>query len=128
MRLSLDTRVQEVAEEALDGQRGAVVAIDPRTGQVIAMASNPGFDLSKVATGFSTIASQQGSPLLNRAVQGLYPPGSTFKVVTATSALDSGQYTPDTEFPGGSVVPDPGRADPQLRKRELRAATRSRRP
>ena len=108
VRLSLDTRVQEVAEEALGDQRGAVVAIDPRTGQVIAMASNPGFDLSKVATDFSQIASQQGSPLLNRAVQGRYPPGSTFKVVTATSALDSGEYTPDTEFPGGSVYETPG--------------------
>ncbi len=108
VRLSLDTRVQKVAEEALGDQRGAVVAIDPRTGQVIAMASNPGFDLSKVATGFSQIASQQGSPLLNRAVQGRYPPGSTFKVVTATSALDSGEYTPDTEFPGGSVYETPG--------------------
>ena len=108
VRLSIDTRVQEVAEEALGDQRGAVVAIDPRTGQVIAMASNPGFDLSQVATDFSAIASQQGSPLLNRAVQGRYPPGSTFKVVTATSALDSGVYEPDTEFPGGSVYETPG--------------------
>jgi penicillin-binding protein A len=108
VRLSLDTRVQEVAEEALGDQRGAVVALDPRTGQVIAMASTPGFDLSKVASSFPEIASQQGAPLLNRAVQGLYPPGSTFKVVTATSALDSGVYQPDTEFPGGSVFNTPG--------------------
>ena len=108
VRLSLDTRVQEVAEEELGDQRGAVVALDPRTGQVIAMASSPGFDLSRVATGFSEIASQPGSPLLNRAVQGRYPPGSTFKVVTATAALESGVYEPDTEFPGGSSFDTPG--------------------
>ena len=110
VRLSIDTRVQEAAEAGLAGKAGAAVAFDPRTGQVLAMASSPTFDLQTAVTDFAAIP-EAGSPFINRATQGLYPPGSTFKVVTATAALESGDYTPDSTFddtgsfatPGGSI-------------------------
>ena len=99
VEIGLDTRVQAVAQEGLAGGRGAVVALDPRTGRVIAMASAPTFDLQLRWT--TSTRSRRGRPLLNRAVQGLYAPGSTFKVVTAAEALESGSFTPESEFPGG---------------------------
>jgi peptidoglycan glycosyltransferase len=110
VHIGLDTRVQTVAQEQLSSGPGAVVALEPRTGKVIAMASSPTFDLQQVVTpgGFDAIASQEGGPLLNRTVQGLYPPGSSFKTVTASEALESGLYTPDSEFPGGSEYETPG--------------------
>jgi peptidoglycan glycosyltransferase len=107
VQISIDTRVQAVAEQQLAGQRGAVVALDPRTGEVIAMASSPTFDLQQAVTDFDAIP-DEGGPLLNRAVQGLYAPGSTFKVVTATAALESGIFQPDSEFPGGATYDTPG--------------------
>jgi peptidoglycan glycosyltransferase len=107
VELSLDTRVQTVAEQQLAGQRGAVVALDPRTGRILAMASSPTYDPTRVLKDFGAIP-KEGAPLLNRAIQGLYPPGSTFKVVTATSALDSGLFTPDSEFPEGTTYDTPG--------------------
>jgi len=100
VQLTLDSRVQAAANEALagTGSSGAVVAIDPTSGAVLAMASNPTFNLQNVASNFQAITSRQGSPLLNRATQGGQPPGSTFKVVTATAALRSGIATPDTSY------------------------------
>ena len=98
LRITLDTRVQRVALEALGGRRGAVVALDPRTGAVLAMVSEPGFDLNDVFARFDRLTQGEGSPLLNRAVGGRYAPGSTFKVVTATAALESGLYTPESRF------------------------------
>lgn len=107
VQIGLDTRVQAVAQQQLAGGRGAVVALDPRTGTVLAMASAPTFDLQLAVDDFAAIP-DEGGPLLNRAVQGLYAPGSTFKVVTASEALESGLYTPDSEFPGGSSYDTPG--------------------
>lgn len=110
IRLSLDTRVQRQAEASLSGRRGAVVAIDPATGQVLALASSPAFDLNDVASDFASIRNTQGAPLLNRATGGRYPPGSAFKVVTATAALASGKWSPSSVFNDtGSYVVD-GRA------------------
>jgi penicillin-binding protein A len=107
VQVGLDTRVQQVAQEQLGASRGAVVALDPRTGTVLAMASAPTFDLQLAVDDFDAIP-DEGGPLLNRAVQGLYAPGSTFKVVTASAALDSGLYRPDSLFPGGSEYDTPG--------------------
>jgi len=98
VQLTLDTRVQQVAVDALAGRSGAVVALDPRTGAIIAMASAPTFNLNDVATRFSAIRRQSGSPLLTRPTQSRQPPGSTFKVVTTTGALQSGEYTPTSRF------------------------------
>lgn len=98
--LTIDSRVQRAAVDALaaSGESGAVVALNPTTGAILAMASNPTFDLSDVATGYAQIAKRSGSPLLNRATQSRQPPGSTFKVVTAAAAIQEGVATPSTEF------------------------------
>ena len=98
IHLTLDSRVQAAAQTALAGRRGAIVALVPSTGAVLAMVSEPGFDLSKVSTDFKAISNTDGKPLFNRAAQERYPPGSTFKVVTASAALDSGQYQPTSKF------------------------------
>lgn len=78
--------------------RAAGVALDPRTGEVLALASVPSFDPATLDTQFATIAADRRSPLLNRALEGLYPPGSSFKIVTASDALDAGVVTPDSTF------------------------------
>jgi penicillin-binding protein A len=78
------------------------VAIEPATGKVRVMASVPGFDANRVPDDFSQLNRDPGKPLFNRATQELYPPGSTFKVVTATAALDSGKATPASIFDGHS--------------------------
>ncbi len=98
VQVTLDTRVQRVAVDALAGRRGAVVALDPRTGATLAFASAPTFNLNDVATRFAAITRQAGSPLVARPTQSRQPPGSTFKVVTATAALASGEFTPQSSF------------------------------
>ncbi|MCU0306301.1 MAG: penicillin-binding protein 2 [Thermoleophilia bacterium] len=110
VRITLDTRVQQQAVASLGGRPGAVVALDPRTGAVLAIASAPSFDLNDVAGDFESIVSQSDAPLLDRGTAGRYPPGSTFKVVTATAGLATGLYTPDSVFDDtGEYVVD-GRA------------------
>jgi penicillin-binding protein A len=108
LKTTLIARVQRVANQQLLGRTGAVVALDPNTGAVLAMTSSPGYDLSKVATGFATIQKQKGV-LVNRATSGRYAPGSTFKVVTATAALESDlSYTPTTQFDDNGSISTPG--------------------
>lgn len=108
---TLDLDAQEVANEALGSNCGAVVALDPRTGKLLVMASSPGFDPNLVEESFGQIEQitadcTPAAPLVNRASAGLYVPGSTFKVVTAAAALESKQYTPDSTFvdPGYCTV------------------------
>jgi peptidoglycan glycosyltransferase len=103
--LTLDPRAQRVAESLLRGKCGAAVLLNPKTGAVLAMASTPTFDpnLIERPAGYARIQRTQApchpsAPLLNRATQGLYPPGSAFKTVTAAAALDSGVYTPTSRF------------------------------
>jgi peptidoglycan glycosyltransferase len=104
--LNLHVNAQKIAESALRGKCGAAVVINPKTGQVYVMASAPGYDPNKIesANGFASILHSpnacpgSSSALLNRATQGLYAPGSTFKAVTAATALDSGIYTPKSSF------------------------------
>lgn len=100
VQLTIDSRIQRVANQALaaTGASGSVVALDPRTGAILAMASNPSFDLRDVATNFKAIQSRSGSPLLNRATQSRQPPGSTFKVVTTTAALQAGIAQPTSTY------------------------------
>jgi penicillin-binding protein 2 len=102
--LGLDIRVQKVAEEALSGKRGSVVALDPRTGDVIALASTPGFDPNDFVRGLSVaqynaLQNNIDKPLLNRALRGAYPPGSTVKPLYALAAQVYGVMTPQqTEY------------------------------
>ena len=97
--LGLDIRVQKVAEEALAGKRGSVVALDPRNGDVIALASTPGFDPNDFVRGLSVaqygvLQNDIDKPLLNRALRGAYPPGSTVKPLYALAAQKYGIITP----------------------------------
>ena len=107
LQLYLDLDLQREAVAALGGQRGAVVALDPLTGGVLAMVSNPSFYANLFVDGisYSDYAKLRGSldtPLLNRAVQGQYPPGSTIKPLLGLGALAAGLVTPET------TVKDPG--------------------
>jgi len=111
--LTVDSRVQRAAAEALGDNRGAVVALNPRTGAVLAMVTNPTYDPNATvplpgrdtAAQWAAIQADPGKPLLDRAVSGLYPPGSSFKVVTAAAAIDSGAAEPGSTFEcGGSIV------------------------
>ncbi|MDQ4125037.1 MAG: penicillin-binding transpeptidase domain-containing protein, partial [Actinomycetota bacterium] len=104
LRTTLDVDAQRLAYEALGAQRGAVVAMEPQTGRIRVMASNPSFDPDALRRrgAFKQLSSAPGSPLLNRATSGRYPPGSTFKVVTAVAAIDSGRFTKDSVLDGSS--------------------------
>jgi penicillin-binding protein A len=108
---TLEPRVQRAAMESLAGDRGAVVVLEPRSGAVLAMASTPSYDpngLRSAGTLARLNGSGEGSPLVNRATQFGYAPGSTFKVVTATAAIDSGAYTPSSTVSGRNGIPVSG--------------------
>jgi penicillin-binding protein A len=99
---TLDPVAQKAAVDGLAGRAGSVVAIEPQTGAVRVMASVPSFDLNSVPDSFAQVRNAPGAPLLDRAAQSGYPPGSTFKVVTAAAALDSGRFTPQSVLNGKS--------------------------
>ena len=99
--LTIDIRLQKVAEGLLGEESGAIVALDPTSGDILAMASRPGFDpnvLSRELTAkqWVEIVQDEGRPLNNRATQGQYPPGSTFKVPMAVAALESNTMSPSS--------------------------------
>jgi len=96
VQLTIDLDIQKAAEQALAGATGAVVALDPRTGEILAMASTPTFNPNFTTEEWDDLRTAEGSPLLNRATQGLYTPGSTFKTVTLAAALQAGLVTPET--------------------------------
>jgi penicillin-binding protein 2 len=105
--LHLDLRLQRLAHELLDGRRGAIIAIEPSTGGLLALASVPGFDANQFVTGIGVDAYRELSespdkPLFNRALRGQYPPGSTLKPMLAVAGLDSGATTRD------KTIWDPG--------------------
>jgi penicillin-binding protein A len=98
LRLTLVPAVQKVAQTELQGQKGAIVVLDPKTGALIASASAPAYDPADLDDRWATLSKDPSAPLLNRPTQGLYVPGSAFKVVTGSAGLDTGKVTPDTEF------------------------------
>ena len=104
LRTTLVLRLQAAAAQALGRNRGAVIMLNPRTGEILAMVSTPTYDASKVADPATAAATMQAlqddkrSPLLPRATQGLYVPGSAFKIVTSMAALSSGAITPSTTY------------------------------
>jgi peptidoglycan glycosyltransferase len=107
---SLDPHAQEVALHALEGAGyGAVVAIEPSTGAVKVLASSPTYNPNAIPKTLSKLNTAEISrPLYNRATQGQYPPGSTFKVVTAAAGLESGVITPETTINAPGVIEDEG--------------------
>src|SRR6185295_15279167 len=101
--LTIDLRLQQLAEELLGQETGAIVALDPNSGEVLALASRPSFDSNMLSRDLSTrqwdeVIRNEGRPLTNRATQGQYPPGSTFKLVMAAAALETKAVTPDTRI------------------------------
>ncbi|MGZ4646850.1 MAG: penicillin-binding transpeptidase domain-containing protein, partial [Blastococcus sp.] len=114
--LTLDPAVQKAAMDGLKGVTGAVVALDPSTGKVLALASTPSYDPNQLSTHDPTgirayaskLASQQPDPRLNQAIGERYSPGSVFKVVVAAAALSTGKYTPQTKVPAPNRLKLPG--------------------
>ncbi|HEX2810115.1 MAG TPA: penicillin-binding transpeptidase domain-containing protein [Kineosporiaceae bacterium] len=109
VELTIDPKLQKIAWDALGDQRGAVVALDPKTGNILAMVSKPsydanslaGHDAKKVTAARQALLNDPTRPLDNRAIAGrLYPPGSTFKLITAAAALSSGKYTDQSVVEG----------------------------
>ncbi|WP_031516186.1 peptidoglycan D,D-transpeptidase FtsI family protein [Desulfofalx alkaliphila] len=99
--LTLDAELQHLAVELLGGKRGAVVAVDPRTGAILAAATSPSFDPNNLEQEWEHLQNNKDAPLLNRAFQGAYPPGSVMKLITAAGALAQGHQ-------GGDLVNCPG--------------------
>ncbi|MFJ2368127.1 peptidoglycan D,D-transpeptidase FtsI family protein [Microbacterium sp. NPDC087665] len=117
VELSLDAAVQKAAYDALGDKKGAVIAIEPKTGRILAMVSTPGFDTNLMATHdadaanstYDQLVDDPLKPLYNRAIAGdLNPPGSTFKLVVAAAAYASGNFTPDSTLPNPAVYTLPG--------------------
>lgn len=99
--LTVDQRIQQMAVESLDGKKGAIVMLDWQTGEVLGMVSSPSYDPNFFVSGkpeISAYFSDSNAPLLNRAIGGQYPPGSTFKIPVAISALENKKITPNTSF------------------------------
>ena len=99
---TIDLELQKLAEEALGDHRGAIVALDPNNGEILAMATSPRYDPNELTWGrfdaarWQSLSSDSARPLVNRATQGAYPTGSVFKVVTAAAALEGAGFSPDT--------------------------------
>lgn len=116
VELTIRASLQQVAADALGDQRGAIIALDPRTGEILAMVSSPtydpatlaGHDTSAVVAAYDALNADPGAPLVNRAIAGdTYPPGSLFKLVTTAAALESG-FTPDSPVFAPTELPLPG--------------------
>lgn len=115
LQTTIDARAQAAANKGLGDRWGAVVALDYKTGAVLALASSPSFDPAELATtdleaatkSWQTLNEASGDPLKNHAVTEIYPPGSTFKLVTAAAALESG-LKPDTQIDSPSALALPG--------------------
>ncbi|WP_069385514.1 peptidoglycan D,D-transpeptidase FtsI family protein [Cellulosimicrobium cellulans] len=116
VELTIDPAAQQAAWDALGDQRGAVVALEPSTGRVLALVSKPSFDPNALAShdtaaasaAFQELTNADGNPMSNRAIRGnTYPPGSTFKLVTAAAAIESGQYTAESVIPAPDVYQRP---------------------
>jgi peptidoglycan glycosyltransferase len=111
VRLTINAKAQRAAYKELGDQRGAVVALDPKTGDVLAMVSKPSYDPGRLATHDRTAAAKayrelnadQDDPLINRAIGGYYPPGSTFKLITSAAALSNG-YNLDSQIDGPAAL------------------------
>lgn len=116
VELSLDAAAQVAASEGLAGKKGAVAALDPTTGAVLALASSPTYDPNLLSThdlaaqqqSWQALQADENEPLLNRAIASTYPPGSVFKIVTSAAALESGRYSPQTQVPGPATYRLPG--------------------
>lgn len=113
VELTIDPTVQQAAWDALGDHNGSIVALDPATGAILAMVSKPSFDPNRLAAHneseviatYNELLSDPSNPLFNRAISGnLYHPGSVFKILVAAAAFDSGQFTPESQFPNPATL------------------------
>ena len=113
LALTINAKAQQAADAGLGNQRGAVVALDPKTGAILAMVSHPQYDPNSlsahdqdaVVKAWQSLNSDPNQPLVNRAIGGnLYPPGSVFKIVTAAAGLETGKVTPQSQLPAPAVL------------------------
>ena len=120
VQLTIDPVVQQAAYDAMGDLKGAIVAIEPSTGRILAMVSTPSFDPNRLAAhdtqsvlaAYDQLLADPNNPLVNRAINGdLYFPGSTFTVLVAAAAIDSGQFTPEDTFPNPARLALPLSAD-----------------
>jgi penicillin-binding protein A len=103
--LTIDPELQELAYQELSASstgRGSVVALNPQTGEILAMATSPSFDPNNIDENYPELANAENAPLVDRATQSLYPPGSVFKVITAAAALEAGVRPEDKFFDSGA--------------------------
>lgn len=121
VELTIDPVVQQAAWDALGDERGAVVAIDPKTGAILALVSKPTYDPNGLAvldpnaveSTYEALDDDPNDPLIDRGIEGdLNPPGSVFKLVVTAAALESGQFTPESEFPNPPRLDLPGTTTP----------------
>ena len=113
--LTIDPVLQQVAYQALAGRKGAVVALDPTTGAILAMVTSPSYDpntlsshdQATITADWAKLIADPTNPMLDRALNQTYPPGSTFKLITAAAALSTGSYTPTTVIPAPATLPLP---------------------
>ena len=103
LTLTIDAGLQAAMEKAFAGRAGSAVALDPSNGEILAMASTPAYDPNSFSTGiepalWASLARDPLTPLINRVIQGTYSPGSTFKIISATAALEEGIISPSTTF------------------------------
>ncbi len=89
LQITIDDTLQSKAFEMLEGKRGSIILMNPKDGEIYAMASNPGFNVSNLTEEWANIVEREDSPLINRATAGLYPPGSIFKIITSTGILEN---------------------------------------
>ena len=96
--LTIDKAAQEAAYEAMGTDKGGVAAINPKTGEIIAMVSTPSFNPQNINKNFDSLKNDEGKPFINRAAQGYYPPGSVFKLVTTASFIENENQSLDRTF------------------------------
>jgi len=117
VEVTIDPAAQQAAWDLLGDQRGAVVALDPKTGAILAMVSKPSYDpnvlaghtTSEVNAAWQELLEDPADPMINRTITGdLYAPGSTFKLIDTAMLLESGEFTPDSEVPAPTVYTPPG--------------------
>jgi peptidoglycan glycosyltransferase len=116
VELTIDPVAQQAAYEALGSQQGAVVVLEPKTGRILAMVSKPDFDpntlavhdVAKVDATYQKLLDTEGSPLINKTINELNPPGSTMKPIVSSAAFESGDFTKDSSFPNPASLTLPG--------------------
>lgn len=117
VELTVDAELQKLAYQLLDGRKGAIVAMNPKTGEILAMASSPSYDTNQLAqhsdqqvtASYSEMSQDPNNPLFNRAIAGnTYSPGSTFKIIDAVAALESGKYDEKSVIDNPAELPLPG--------------------